>query len=68
MDIVNASSWDSVLQFVADPLDLDFSEKAGVTRTLIQVPTPPVSTTLSFFLLFSLITHTAIPQRHPRRR
>lgn len=44
MDIVNPSTWDSVLQFVADPLDLDFSEKAGVTRTLIQVPTPPVST------------------------
>lgn len=41
------ADWDSVLQFVADPLDLDFSDKvveASVLQaTNIQVPTPPQS-------------------------
>jgi len=44
--------WDSVLQFVADPLELDVSDKHVGERTeraalprqsgLLQVPTPPV--------------------------
>lgn len=49
------SHWDNVLQFVADPLDFDYSEK---TRSLIQIPTPPVSETFSplfFFFLFSIL-------------
>lgn len=41
------TDWESVLQFVADPLDLDYAEKAGVRTflqsTTFQVPTPPVS-------------------------
>lgn len=47
MEHTAPSDWDSVLQFVADPLDLDFSEKAAEPVVLqpggaIQVPTPPV--------------------------
>ena len=63
MDNTHTSNWDSVLQFVADPLDLDYSEKTGITRTLIQVPTPPVST--SFLLLLTPISLiTPIQQSH----
>jgi hypothetical protein len=41
------TDWESVLQFVADPLDLDFAEKTGVRTILphsgaMQIPTPPV--------------------------
>ncbi|KDR83798.1 hypothetical protein GALMADRAFT_56124 [Galerina marginata CBS 339.88] len=39
------TDWDSVLQFVADPLDMDYSQKQGVhsDRPPLQVPTPPQS-------------------------
>src|ERR1700722_7756374 len=43
---MESSDWDSVLQYVADPLDLDFcapektAERGDHSRT--QVPTPPV--------------------------
>jgi len=42
------SDWDSVFQFVADPMDLEFADKAGETTVLqpgggLQVPTPPLS-------------------------
>jgi len=47
------TDWDSVLQFVADPLDLDYVEKPGIRTYLpsrtFQVPTPPVSIYLLFF-------------------
>jgi len=46
------TDWDSVLQFVADPLDLDYVEKPGIRTYLpsrtFQVPTPPVSIYLLF--------------------
>lgn len=48
MDLSAPSEWESIFQFVADPLDMDFSkEKAAETTTLqpgrgLQVPTPPV--------------------------
>ncbi|KAF8192547.1 hypothetical protein BJ912DRAFT_1021817 [Pholiota molesta] len=35
------TDWDSVLQFVADPLDLDYAQKHE--RPALQVPTPPQS-------------------------
>ncbi|KAF8913847.1 hypothetical protein CPB84DRAFT_1811342 [Gymnopilus junonius] len=37
--------WDSVMQFVADPLDGDYSQKQGLhsERPALQVPTPPQS-------------------------
>ncbi|PPQ71773.1 hypothetical protein CVT26_007607 [Gymnopilus dilepis] len=37
--------WDSVLQFVADPLDGDYSQKQDIhsERPALQVPTPPQS-------------------------
>ncbi|KXN83680.1 hypothetical protein AN958_00821 [Leucoagaricus sp. SymC.cos] len=42
-----STDWDSVLQFVADPLDLSFAHKATETAVLqtgnLQVPTPPLS-------------------------
>ncbi|TFK28792.1 hypothetical protein FA15DRAFT_583483 [Coprinopsis marcescibilis] len=42
------SDWDSVLQFVADPLDMDFGDPKQVGRAadkspILQVPTPPQS-------------------------
>ncbi|KAF8974299.1 hypothetical protein BDZ97DRAFT_1646763 [Flammula alnicola] len=36
------SNWDSVLQFVADPFDLEYSQKHP-ERSPLQVPTPPHS-------------------------
>jgi hypothetical protein len=51
--------WDSVLQFVTDPLELDVSEKHAGDRTvrdqpdLLQVPTPPVSGLAPLFRYFS---------------
>jgi hypothetical protein len=41
------SDWDSVLQYVADPLEMDFSGKNHERSDLgqsnpLQVPTPPV--------------------------
>ncbi|KAF8165397.1 hypothetical protein B0H34DRAFT_689047 [Crassisporium funariophilum] len=40
------TDWDSVLQFVADPLDMEYTEKVGGHPdriTTLQVPTPPQS-------------------------
>ncbi|KAF8639758.1 hypothetical protein AX17_001020 [Amanita inopinata Kibby_2008] len=46
----HSSDWDSVLQFVTDPLDLPFTdrlgerpEKSAFTHNSMQVPTPPHS-------------------------
>ncbi|KAF5364233.1 hypothetical protein D9756_000679 [Leucocoprinus leucothites] len=48
MESSTSTDWDSVLQFVADPLDLGFAPKATETAVLQtggnpQVPTPPHS-------------------------
>ena len=46
------TDWDSVLQFVGEPLDLEFTEKmeldgqADEGLPLLQIPTPPVSIAL----------------------
>jgi hypothetical protein len=55
----NCPDWDSVLHFVADPLDLDLSDKRDDDRaskpsfshTTLQVPTPPVSTQYAYSLI-----------------
>ncbi|TFK43589.1 hypothetical protein BDQ12DRAFT_186767 [Crucibulum laeve] len=50
MDHTSPTDWDSVLQFVADPLELDFSKHSahGMDKPMLnngpfQVPTPPQS-------------------------
>jgi hypothetical protein len=58
------ADWDSVFQYVSEPLDLDFSsEKSGTERAdrihlgnhiTSQVPTPPVCYTLSYIMKWSL--------------
>jgi len=59
------TDWDSVLQFVADPLDLEYAEKPGVRNVLqsstLQVPTPPVSTRFTQFSYFEC--HSIDPQQ-----
>ncbi|KAF9534870.1 hypothetical protein CPB83DRAFT_843075 [Crepidotus variabilis] len=45
---MDTTDWESVLQFVADPIELDYSEKTGVRSLLpqsggLQIPTPPQS-------------------------
>jgi hypothetical protein len=61
MDIDN-TDWESVLQFVADPLDIDYAEKTGVRTFLqsatLQVPTPPVS---SFSYLSGRLVQRFLP-------
>lgn len=49
MDHSAPSDWDSIFQFVTDPLDMDSSEKPAESTTVLQpggglqVPTPPLS-------------------------
>ncbi|KAF8812388.1 hypothetical protein BYT27DRAFT_7132938 [Phlegmacium glaucopus] len=37
------TDWDSVLQYVGEPLDLEFTEKIELEEGPIQIPTPPQS-------------------------
>jgi len=54
METPTSTDWDSVLQFVADPLDLEPKTTETVvlqTGNNLQVPTPPVH------LILSIVSH-----------